>query len=469
MSTEVDLIHGFMHLPEVSPDDLPGARSILDDAIADEAPRAVDAWSPAPARRGHRRSRRVARWAVGVTLAAAATAAVIFQVVPSTRVPTPPAAAAEIARLADAVQPVPPLGPGQWYQYQLQGELSANVSSGSRAATTNAIATIPITIGEWSNSSAAVCTSQQFGTATFASSTDAQAWQTMGLADTPANQPATGCSAGVEASVGGGGTPLGPIDVSTITHDPATLASELQGGSTGIGAIDTYATREPAHVAGFLRLTVLLVGPLKGQWSGFGQEMLNTLALLPGIASLGTMTSHSGAQGLGFSMPTQVTLNADNGAEVSSFTPPTLILDSQSGDLLEVRHLDYPVLQSAAQDFVASPSALVYSQGVSYGVTAQWMDRVAGLQVISQSSVPSWISTYHIIEAVTTTSATASQLSNVVNPFLGHGNSAYSDGNTPAPGETTYDITIMGTAVTVQDVINALTGSGLFTTVSVKL
>ena len=368
----------------------------------------------------------------------------VFQVEPSTRMPAAPAAAAEIAHLADAVQPVPPLGPGQWYQYQLQGELSANVSSSSKTTTTNATANIPIAIGEWSNANDAICSSEQFGTATFATAADAQAWQTLGLVATPANQPATGCSAGVEASQGEGGTPLGPIDVSNISHDPATLASQLQDGTTGISAIDNYASGESAHVVGFLRLTALLVGPLKAQWSGFGQEMLKTMALLPGIVSLGTMASHSGAPGLAFSMPTEVTLSPEYGAETYSFTPPTVILDSQSGNLLEVRHFDYPVLQSAAPDFVGSPTALVYSQGVGYGVTAQWIDPVAGLEVVTQSTLPTWITTFHIIEAVTKPSASESQLSAVVNPFLGNGNSAYTDDNVPGSGQTTYDITIMG-------------------------
>ena len=51
MSTDVDLVHTFMNLPEVSPEDLQRARSILDDAIALERRSALDANSQArPAR-----------------------------------------------------------------------------------------------------------------------------------------------------------------------------------------------------------------------------------------------------------------------------------------------------------------------------------------------------------------------------------------------------------------------------------
>lgn len=43
------------------------------------------------------------------------------------------------------------------------------------------------------------------------------------------------------------------------------------------------------------------------------------------------------------------------------------------------------------------------------------------------------------------------------------------DGNVPAPGQTTYDITVMGTAANEQAVVSALTTSGLFASISVKL
>jgi hypothetical protein len=366
---------------------------------------------------------------------------------------------------------VPPLGPGQWYQYQLRGAITANVSSGTTTAPITSTATIPIAIGEWSNATSAVCTSEQFGTVTFATAADAKAWQTMGLVTTPANQPATGCSAGIQASPGIGGTPIGPIDVTNLTHDSATLATELQDGTTGIAAIDHYLAPQQFQdrTLAFRRLTKLLVGPIDGQWSGFGQEMLRTLALLPGIISLGTMGTHSGGEGLAFSMPTQVSINPASGTPVYSYLPPTLILDPQDGTLLEVRNLDYPVLQSAAQDFVGSPTALVYSDGVGYGTTAAWIDPVSGLQAIDSSSVPSWINAIHIIEAVTAPSTTESQLSQLINPYLGNGNMDAADDNVPAKGQETDDITIMGSLATAQNVANTLTASGLFTSVSIKL
>jgi hypothetical protein len=465
VSTEIDLVRDFMNDPEVTTD-LSDARSVLDDAIAHEMSLAAVTPSVGTGAPPHTPRHRPLRWGFTLAVAAAVIAAAVFVAVPSTQEPSAPAAAAEIARIADTVPPVPPLAPGQWYQYQLQGALSANVTSGSKASPISAAAVIPIGIGEWSNATGAVCTSEQFGTASFPAAGSAQAWMSMGLVATPANQPATGCSAGVEA---GAGTTLGPIDVSNVTHDPATLATDLESGTTGIGQIDNYAHGEPSQVVGFLRLTDLLVGPLKGQWSGFGQEMLQTMALLPGIESLGTMSNHSGEQGLGFSMSTQVVLNPSDGAEIASFTPPTVILDPHNGDLLEARDFDYPVLGSAAQDFVGSPTALVYADGVSYGTTAEWIDPDSGLQVVDQSSVPSWVDTFHIIEAVTAPSSTPSQLASLVNPYLGNGNMDAGDMNVPVEGENTEDITIMGSLSTAQAVATALTSSGLFVSVSLKL
>lgn len=471
MTTELDLVRDFMnepHGPEAEPG-LGRARAALDAAIAAEGGAQAEPDRGRVPVRTRTRSRRSLRWGIGVAAVAAASIVAALVVVPTSQKSGTEAAAAEIARLAEAVQPVPPLSAGQWYQYQLQGELSANVTSGTKTAPITSNANIPIAIGEWANATTAVCTSQQFGTVTFDDPADAQAWQTLGLTTTPANQPATGCSAGFEESVGGGGTPAEPINVATLTHDPAELADQLENGTTGIGVVDDYARGEPARVVGFLRLTDLLVGPVEGQWSGFGQEMLDTLSRLPGIVSLGTLTSHSGASGLAFSMPKQVTLDPVNGAQTYTFTPPTVILDPQDGSLLEVRNFNVSVLSSAAQDFVGNANALVYADGVSYGTTAQWIDPVSGLQVVEPSALPSWITTFHIVEAVTVPSAIQSQVSDVINPFLGHGNSSYSSEITGQSGATTYDITIMGTQETVQNVVTTLTASGLFASVTQKL
>jgi len=465
MSMDLDLVRDYMNDEDVPANELLIARSILDRAIGAED-EAVDLGAGGAAEAQQVQKRRTSRcipWSIGVAAAIAAGALLISQLLPSSKVGTSTAAAAQISHLADFVQPPPPLQAGQWSDYEMQGILSADVTNVGNTPTPNAKAAIPIALEVWSNSTGTTCTSQQFGTATFGSPENAQAWHAIGLIDTPTNQPVTDCAAGLEASAATGST-MAAIDVSNLTHDPATLATQLQGGSTGIPGVDQAATHEAGSVAAFIRLTVLLVGPTSGGWSGFGQEMLKTMALLPGVVALGPATSHSGRAGLAFSTAEQQTSpGSDTGAVV-----PTVVLDAGTGALLEARDFSIPVLQAAAQDFVGSPSAPVYTEGVSYGVGTEWIDPVPPPGIIEQGALPTWISTFHVIEAVTKTTTTEAQVSRVVDQFLGNGNSAYSTTNTPGTGEVTFDITVRGTAADDDAVVAALTASGLFESVSVK-
>jgi hypothetical protein len=198
------------------------------------------------------------------------------------------------------------------------------------------------------------------------------------------------------------------------------------------------------------------------------------MALLPGVVSVGPTTSHSGKTGIGFSTGQQVTLNPQTGAVASRWSGPTVVLDAQTGALLEARNFDIPVLQTAAQHFVGSLSAPVYTEGVSYGITTEWIDPVAPPGVIGQDALPSWINTFHIIEAVTKATATSSQVSTVVTPFIGGEAFTVRDFtaenlNVPSPGLTTYDFTIVGTAADADTFVAALRASGLFASVTVMM
>ena len=304
MINELDLVRDHMAGVAASDEDLVLARSLLEAAIAsevdDDGPDRADRRAPDRRRRAARRN----RWLVGAAAVVAASALLILQGVPSSQDRPPVAAAAQIRHLARAIRP--PVAPraGQWSTNTMQGVLSADVDAVGGKPTPDTQASIPISFEVWSNSTGTTCTSQTFGTAGFASPADAQAWHAIGLIDAPKNQPVTGCAAGVEATTGAGG--MAAIDVGDLTHDAGTLATELQAGSTHIPVVDGAATGDPAAEAGFVRLTDLLVGPTTGTWVGFGQEMLQTLALLPGVISQGTVTAHSGHRGLGFSTKTVV-------------------------------------------------------------------------------------------------------------------------------------------------------------------
>ena len=468
MSIDLDLIHDYMNSEVVPPSELLSARSILDEAIRFEIGWGIQGEGRSHAtRERNRRSRRRAEWSVGVVAAVAASAVLFFQVLPSSKVGTSIAAAAQISRLAVTVQPRPPLEAGQWSNYQLQGVLSASVVQVANTPTPDAQSSIPITVEVWSNSTGTACTSQQFGSAVFASPANAQAWHDIGLIDAPKNQPVTDCTAGLESSAGAGPT-MPAIDVSNLTQDPATLATQLQAGDTGIPVIDRTANGEPAHVAGFVRLTALLVGPTVGGWSRFGQEMLRTMALLPEVISIGKATSHSGKSGLAFSTNQQVTEDPQSGAVTARWSGPTLVLDAQTGVLLEARNFAIPVLQTAAEDFVGNLSAPVVANGGGYSISTQWIDPVTSPRIIGQDSLPGWISTFHIIEAVTKPTTTQEQVSTVLNPFLGNGVSTFMINGVPGAGQITFDITVKGTSANEEAVLTALTASGLFDGVTVK-
>ena len=459
MTTELDLVQVYMADDVERAGGLAHARTMLDDAIAAE----LAAGPPSP-QSGRR------RWAVrlgAVSIAAVAACAVlILQLIAPGRASTQIAAAAQLAHLADVALPAPALEAGQWSTYQMKGMVDAHVSTVGETPTPDATASIPLSFQVWSNSTGSTCTSQQFGTATFAAPVNAQAWTAIGLIDTPANQPVTGCAGGLQA---GWAQSSAAIDVSALTHDPGLLADQLQSGTTGIASLDQAGMGDTPHVAGFLRSAILLVGPTTGQWSGFGPQMLRTLSRLPGVISLGDRTAHSGRSGPAFTVGEQVTVNPRTGAVESEWNGPTLILDGQTGALLEAGNFNIPVLQSAAQDFVGSPDAAVVTQGVGYGVTTDWIDPVGAPSVVTAERLPSWITDFHIVEAVTLPGIPESATDAVINPFLGNGNSAGQSRGRPTPTQTTLDISIIGPASDLTTVVAALNGSHLFASVVVKL
>ena len=477
MNADLDLVTAYMNEGDVDLEQLTSARVALQDAIAAELRDTATGKPSDVRRRGPIHRRPLVRWSLSVVAALLVATLIATQVLPSPKATTSQAAAAQLDRLADAVAPVPVLSAGQWYKSRLQGVVSVSISSVGTTPIPDAQASLPKTSEEWSNATGATCESEQLGTATFATAANAKAWAALGLADNPADQPARSCGAGPPGlpSVGGA-LPL--IDVTGITHDPATLATELQDGTTGISAIDGVNGGGPENwagaknVAGFIRLTRLLTGPTSGEWSGFGQEMLETMALLPGVVSLGTGTAHSGQSGLAFSVKSTVQTIPGSGSLPPALTsPPTVILDPQTGSLLEVRNLQIALSQVALQNLVES-SAAVRAQGDASEAVTEWIDPVAPVGVVDQSALPSWITSIHIIQAVARPSTTRQQVVQAMKPFSGDLATTpvpNSKSNLPDAGQTIYDLTTTGTAANVESVVAALDASGLFASVSVKL
>jgi hypothetical protein len=479
MNEELELVSRYFNERSATAARLDLARSELDEAIRSEMeqcdPVEVETERGNRRRQGSR-ARRNALIAGVVALAAAAV--LILPTLGVPKVPQRVTAAERISQLADVVRPMRTLAPGQWASLQLTGELLAKVGSVGSTKTPDAQASLPVTIGVWSNATGTTCTSQEFGTAKFASPANAQAWTSIGLIATPFGQPATGCVAGLEASTGGG-LAMTPISVSQLTRDPTVLARELMSGATGVPVVDQMgaarqvppATTQPEAVRrrqAFARLVVLIVGPTSGAWSSYHQEMLQTMALLRGVESLGRMTAHSGRSGLGFTSGSEARSDPNAAAATPALPNPVVILDPATGVLLEARNVSIPVLAGAAQDFVRSPSAAVYTEGVSYGVSTEWIDPQSGSPVVDQSELPGWISEFHVIEVVGLPNVDGQAIADVINPYLGGGNSSFVGWSSPTPSQTTFDITVKNPATSVSTIVAALNASGLCQSVEAK-
>ena len=255
-----------------------------------------------------------------------------------------------------------------------------------------------------------------------------------------------------------------PIDVSNLTRDPTTLVGELKTGTTGIPSVDQSRTGESANQSAFIRLAELMVGPTAGAWTGFGQEMLRTLSLMPGVVSLGQSPAHSGAMGQAFSTPNQTSNKLQQGSTSSDWKSPVLVLDQNSGQLLEARNFPIPVLQAAGTDFIENPSEQTFSGGVSYGVSTKWVDPLSPLALVPPDSVPSWISQFHIIETSAATGIARQTAIDEIQRVLGGNISVFESGT----GQSTFDITFKGGEINASASVASLEASGLFRSVVFK-
>jgi hypothetical protein len=198
----------------------------------------------------------------------------------------------------------------------------------------------------------------------------------LGLLVTPTPQPITDCS--------GPGTADSPpdtitgssqlIDVADLPTDPGALAQQLQAGKTGIPAVDDMLPDSGNPDIAFQRAAVLLIGPTVGATPQFKSALYQAIALLPGVTSIGTTTTHNGQTGVGFAV------SSPNG-------PAAIVVDPATGALIEIRNLeDSSALTSLAEHYVGNAGPLRIT---SYGTQLQWLDPVGQPQLVPQSDLPS--------------------------------------------------------------------------------
>jgi hypothetical protein len=96
------------------------------------------------------------------------------------------------------------------------------------------------------------------------------------------------------------------------------------------------------------------------------------MALLPGVTSLGTSTTHDGQSGVGFGVASQVGESA-------------ILVDPDTGQLLEIRNMEDSIaLTGLAQDYVAGSTGAI----TSYGTQLLWLDPVGESHIVQASQLP---------------------------------------------------------------------------------
>jgi hypothetical protein len=149
--------------------------------------------------------------------------------------------------------------------------------------------------------------------------------------------------------------------VAQLPTDPAALAQVIETGTTGISALDQPGPGNQ-NLTPFGRAVVLLVGPTLGGTPALWSALLRAMATMPGVALLGTETTHSGATGVALA------------GQTGGGNRTTIILSPSTGALLEARSL-------LVGQLIA---------GLPFGVvTIQWIDPAGTPQVVDASMLPS--------------------------------------------------------------------------------
>jgi hypothetical protein len=325
--------------------------------------------------------------------AAAMAALLLVLLLPSVGQKLPVAEAAQLRLIAAnaARQPVLQLGPNQWLRTQqvLFVSLTATgqvpitgpggVAEVTSAPIPNATATAKVVSTQWFNNFGQACATESFGPLQFASKSNLDAWRSAGLTNQPTGMPIASCPNFPAANtLNGFAQGIGAVDVSSLTSDPAVLATELSNGTTGIPGLDQSA---PSGNQGFEEAVKLLVGPITGKAASFSAEIYQALALMPGIHKLGEVTTQTGAKGLGYS--------ADTSQDQS-----TIVINPNTGALLEAHHVLFrysqPVLDSPDVMMAYSASGTNHlQQGFFLNVGVEWTDPIAARTIVDTSALPS--------------------------------------------------------------------------------
>ena len=318
--------------------------------------------------------------AVAGTIAIGLASLLIVIFLPSAGQHEPVAAAAQLQQIASnaANQSTPQLARGQWLSTEQQVSLSGQVNQVGTTPTPGARATVAATVRLWSDAYGNNCISATTGPATFAAPANEAAWHAAGMVIAPTVQPVTSCT----SSADGGSAPIsfgdatGTIDATGLPTDPATLERELVTGTTPSSALNQM-TSDGAQASGFERAVALLIGPIVGGDPALDSALFGALALMPGIQGLGTMSTHTGATGIGFSG------TSPSGTSI-------IIVDPSTGSLLEAQDVPAPsaYMGIGVAYLAPPPTPSVGTEGGGAGITIRWLDPTGTSKVVPTSALP---------------------------------------------------------------------------------
>jgi hypothetical protein len=231
------------------------------------------------------------------------------------------------------------------------------------------------TVHEWANTNTTTCTVSNFNAVEFASPVNQSAWIAAGLLVHPTT-PQYNCTNFGQPQNSTVGNGSGAFDISSLPTAPALLAKQLEAGTTKISGLNNLPFDGSGKDAGFARAAVLLVGPTVGGSPAFWSGLLGAMATMNGVTSLGHVTTHSGASGLGFTAP-------------SGLGQITLVLSPSSGKLLEARNIEDQVLEGTdgPQAFanMADPQGFALEGGGEKSIV-RWLDPIGNPTVVD--SIP---------------------------------------------------------------------------------
>jgi hypothetical protein len=266
------------------------------------------------------------------------------------------AAASELLQTANAAVHQSMLVPASDQALETRFDIGIEVTELGSESSPESTAEFMGTVDEWTLSNGTGEEQVSYGDPQFTSETNQQSWQPN------AHLPFQGT---IPYSLNGPvvqlGPPVGAFDVSSLPTNASALADTLSKALTGIKGLDSLPAGPDLVLE---RVSLILMSPRIGGSSQFTSALYQVLSSLPGMETQGSMTTHSGQVGTGFT---------------ETGSGETLIVNTSTGALLEVRA---PATMTPPPSVGSSAFASPVGQE-----SLLWLDPIQG-EIVSANTVP---------------------------------------------------------------------------------